>query len=76
MAKKMGAKVLEGCEYYNDTEGICRMWKFTDVDIDLRQKYSGIFKNYSGLIRPKVGEHPELCALCHRGIAFSVGAPT
>lgn len=52
------------------------MWNFKDADTDMRTKFPSIFRVDAGKVRPKVGDHPELCAVCHRGVAFTIGAPT
>lgn len=72
IAKTLGESVREGCSFYQDDPGVCTYWDFRDVDPDLRRKYPGIFETHGNKMRGRVGEHPELCALCNRAAAFKI----
>lgn len=74
IARTMGEQIRDGCEHFQDTSGICDLWNFTKADSEFRQKFAGLFKIDGGKLRPRVGEHPEICATCHRGLAFSTTA--
>jgi hypothetical protein len=73
IARRMGELVRDGCKEWSDGLGICKMWSFPEVDSDMRTTFPGLFRVEGGKLRPKVGEHPELCAICHRGVAFTIG---
>lgn len=75
LAQTIGEKIREGCEWYEDTLGICRMWNFKDADSEMRSMFPGIFRVDGGKTRTKVGSHAEICAICHRGLAFKTGTP-
>lgn len=74
ISRTMGEQVRDGCEHYQDENGLCDYWNFTKADSEFRKKYSGMFKTDGGKLRPRVGEHPEICATCQRGLAFSTTA--
>lgn len=74
VAQSMGEKIRGGCKEWIDSTGTCRLWDFK-ADSDMRSKFSGLFKIEGGRTRAKVGQHPEICSLCHRGIAFTLGVP-
>ena len=73
-AQDMGVPMRDGCPNFDDATGICKLWKFQDIPTNLRRQFPGIFKVDGSNVRVKVSEHPEICSLCHRGIAYQTGA--
>jgi hypothetical protein len=69
IARAFGEHFRNGCEAYNDEQGVCTAFALYDVDEGLRRSFPGLFKGSGGKTRYHVLNHPWVCALCRRSFA-------
>lgn len=67
IAQNIGVEFRDGCDRYSDSSGTCQLYEAKDYDPAFRKTYPGLFKTVGKKLRLMVMDHPEICALCHRG---------
>lgn len=68
IAKLFGERIRDACPEYVDEQGVCNEYSLYDIEPELRKMYPDLFKLFGGKTRFHVGNHPEICALCRRGV--------
>ncbi|MEM1659464.1 MAG: hypothetical protein QXK94_10570 [Candidatus Jordarchaeales archaeon] len=68
IAKLFGARIRDVCPSYVPEHGICTEYSLYDIDPDFKRSYPSLFKGYGGRTRFHVGNHPEICTMCRRGV--------
>jgi hypothetical protein len=59
IAKLFGERIRDGCDSYNEEQGICTEFSLYDIDEEFRRAYPGLFKGSGGKTRFHVGNHPQ-----------------
>jgi len=68
IAKLFGERIRDGCESFHEEQGICTEYALYDIDEEFRRAYPGLFKGSGGKTRFHVGNHPEICCFCRKGV--------
>jgi hypothetical protein len=68
VARLFGERIRDGCDNYNEEQGICTEFSLYDIDEEFRRACPGLFKGSGGKTRFHVGNHPEVCSFCRRGV--------
>jgi hypothetical protein len=68
IARLFGERIRDGCNAYNEEQGICTEFSLYDIDEEFRRSNPGLFKGTGGKTRFHVGNHPEVCVFCRKGI--------
>jgi hypothetical protein len=71
IARLFGEQIRDGCDNYNDEQGICTEFSLYDIDEEFRRANPGLFKGISGKTRFHVARHPWICVFCRKGIRRS-----
>lgn len=73
IAKLFGNRIRDVCPSYLPEYGVCTEYSLYDVDPDFKRAYPGLFKGFGGKTRFHVGNYPEICSICRRGVRRGEG---
>jgi len=68
IARLFGEQIRDVCPDFDEGLGVCNFYNLYDIDPELRRSCPGLFKGVGGKTRFHVIDHPEVCALCRRGV--------